>query len=66
MVDLLASKAILLTHQIGVQKKVVAYSTLYNEVMTLEEQYQFVDPTIELRDKVRIESWNVRPLTYVE
>lgn len=54
--DLLASKAILLTHQIGVQKKVVAYSTSYNEVMTLEEQYQFVDPTIELRDKVRIES----------
>ena len=48
----LASKAIALTHHIGVHKKAVAYPTPYNEDLTFEEQYVFVDPIIELMNKV--------------
>ena len=51
MVDL-ASNAIALTYQTGVYKKAVAYPTPFDEDLTLEEQYELVNPTIELMDKV--------------
>lgn len=47
-----ASKAISLTPHTGVNKKAIAYPTPYNQDLTPEEQFTYVNPTVKLMGKV--------------